>query len=87
MRWKLKDGEIVFNKSGFMFIGETAQKIMFKFQDVERKMPEVLKGREDEIRILTLNKVLKDKTIKCGCGASNLNCPNCGGSGILGFNV
>lgn len=58
MKWKTKDGYIEYNASGFQFIGEVAQKIMFTFQKTERNMPDILKGREDEIRISTLNRCL-----------------------------
>lgn len=63
MKWKTKDGEIIYNKVGFCFIGEEAQKIMFTLQAKERKLPKILKGREDEIRIVVLNRIFNDKKI------------------------
>lgn len=57
MKWRIKDDYIEYNKKAdsWTFCGELANKIMFALQKKERTLPNILKGKESDIRILTLN--------------------------------
>ena len=61
MKWKMVDGYIEYHKrkNSWTFMGENANKILHIFLKKERDIPLNLKHAGNELRILTLNKVVK----------------------------